>query len=790
MDRGSLIAQYLRYKEGTDKLVEWLATEAQKCGGSNISKLLPTLRDAKEAVRKAKKGRGADRSATTVLVRVADLITLAKIVASSKLPIPHSIISMTKDVIAGRQACADVYAKSLAEKDVGNAKKLESDNQGHQHFIAVLQQVLDLLSAAYDARPLQDAPTAFRRRKVAKEPDKEPENKAQALANMFAQLNIQKPSNKALGAAPAGGKAGTEAPKVRFELEAPEDQVKFAVLVFLKDMCEVRGFVEATWKERVAGTISFAAAGFLTSTASAIIRRAEKQLLAQFPQLHAYLSAFAILLDIDQENYADPTQAMSRLTELYAQAQQSGTADLMCLDSAVEILELAALSTRDLSKPWQIYLDMSKVKRVDRTPERLFKHIKRLLPLLAAALRVDGATSTLGMHDAFTATIANWLLEPGSGAFPISLVLCFDMIRRAHEILGPDSIASGHRIALDALQVDRAVVENFSARTNTGAEGYRIDANLLETWMIGCATVSRRYVHDPPRLLAQKLVDGEAQKYQDYCLYKSMILTPWLNMWFSRTMVHAFGMRMCNIDRLVLSTAYLYKVAKETCVLQAEWADMDYVIGANSKQSQFVRQSSTGPQAYAKYFGMALGMKASAFSGDWWPKLPHCNAIDKNARGLQDQASLLTQIVDKDFVRGNDIDDNLVSMALRCLQWKDIGDDSPARLLHDLKQAYLDCEVDFNFPYLTFAEHCRHVLTQLHQIGAPLLAGQKSQLPGSPTGLAYSVLRSIADSANQGKLEHDPLLLVLRDAIISLVGGGIGGELIKEARAQSSECVR
>ncbi|KAH9826154.1 hypothetical protein Tdes44962_MAKER03671 [Teratosphaeria destructans] len=165
MDRGSLTAQYLCYKEGTDKLVGWLATEAQKCGGSNFAKLLPQLRDAKEAVRKAEKGRGADRSATTVLI----------------------------ETIIDRTSYDD---EELAE------------------IVTVCA-----IFGGYRSG----------------------EGKAQAFLNMFSQLNIQKPSKEALGAEPSDSKAGTEAR--RDQIEATKERIKIAVLVFLKDMCEARGFV-------------------------------------------------------------------------------------------------------------------------------------------------------------------------------------------------------------------------------------------------------------------------------------------------------------------------------------------------------------------------------------------------------------------------------------------------------------------------------------------------------------------------------------------------------------------
>ena len=79
----------------------WLAENARQC--KDVTDMLPGLRDAKNAVKQAKKGRGSSSSSgTKVTVTTGKLIGLAKVVAHSTRPIPEEVIAVIKEVIQGR----------------------------------------------------------------------------------------------------------------------------------------------------------------------------------------------------------------------------------------------------------------------------------------------------------------------------------------------------------------------------------------------------------------------------------------------------------------------------------------------------------------------------------------------------------------------------------------------------------------------------------------------------------------------------------------------------------------
>ena len=124
MAPSALLGRYKLYKAGTNKLVQWLAHSASRC--CDISTIIKAS-DSRPAT--------APKDSLAIQVRTQELIKLAEAIAGSDPPveIPIAILDIAKDVIAGREECAEWYAS----QSIQGGSTLEKENESHRYFIMV-----------------------------------------------------------------------------------------------------------------------------------------------------------------------------------------------------------------------------------------------------------------------------------------------------------------------------------------------------------------------------------------------------------------------------------------------------------------------------------------------------------------------------------------------------------------------------------------------------------------------------------------------------------------------------
>jgi hypothetical protein len=148
----ALQGRYKVYKQGTNKLIEFLITAAGRC--CDLKTIVHSIKN-KITIKKSNK------SQPKFALKTSELVKLAQAVADSDPPIdvPESVIQILRDVIAGREECNSWYAAQPVKDD------LEEQNETHRYFIKasfiilvnpnliadplqVLQRVHELLSKA------------------------------------------------------------------------------------------------------------------------------------------------------------------------------------------------------------------------------------------------------------------------------------------------------------------------------------------------------------------------------------------------------------------------------------------------------------------------------------------------------------------------------------------------------------------------------------------------------------------------------------------------------------------
>lgn len=801
MESESVPDSYRRYKKGTAKLVDWLASTARSC--RDISGVLPSIKGAKDALKRAKKLRGtAGNTAgddTTVIVSAANLITLAQIVAKSNVLIPRSILLVAQEVISGRQSCAEWYA-SFARVDgqqrfgteAGSEEtRLDASNRSHQHFISVLQEVAALLRSAYEDRPadIARAPPRYGPR------EPKPDTLSAGLHGFFSGLEVEETSNTALGTEPTSQRQS--ASKITFELEEEEDQTPFAIWCFLNDMQDMRLAVVELWQEFIAGDFSYSAACFLTSIAHGIMRHTEKEFQTRFPELRTHLDLISKLgLDPDATNLPVAAHGPEG-TQTVKDADQ-----LLCRKPTqlLRSIQMMYTSFKRNETPCE-----SKMALIDSTIHRIATILYNFVPVLAAM--ADTSRASL---DTFTRGIIDMMIHPTS--LPTWLVFACQMYFDISNLVGSAS-DFGHRMALPRIESDLETIKTVQARF--GFEGKENDETPLRVAISVGTALMTEYVQDVIRAYCVRpgivpLDDGQ----QDFCLQRALFMYPGRALWLSSMTMHKLGLEMGNIENVILVTAHLYKACVKAGLLTKPWDDMDFVIKINSRKSPFVWETKDGVDLVAlakmaKHFGMAVGVKRVAFNDGNRPKLPDRLHVTTNARSLEEHSVFLKTMGEKmtaDSAKAGYWDDEIVLSALRCLasqsskngrtlsdsqSWYEMAAEkiTPAQLLNSFKKDYISFEPEFNFDYVEFCKRCSEALNTAQMLCTPYLLANppafECDWQRSFSHFAYAVLWEAADAV-KSRAPAPPTQLRILSAMLATVASKHGDSHVKKAREQSS----
>lgn len=214
-------------------MLDWLVKTASTC--CDISSIMTSLRSA-----------STRRHAATGAViepRTAELVRLALVIARAKpsTPTPWPILETARDVVSLRQdVAADYAAESLKHHNNPSAS-----DQGHQHFIHVLQHVHNILAPGAS---LFTPPTGFIGTETGKR--KKPAKEAAApkdITNTFANLDVEEPQSGKQGSPKSAlpvPTPKTDYSKATFKLDKKEEDSTLTVICHLQDLHDVRLFVK------------------------------------------------------------------------------------------------------------------------------------------------------------------------------------------------------------------------------------------------------------------------------------------------------------------------------------------------------------------------------------------------------------------------------------------------------------------------------------------------------------------------------------------------------------------
>jgi len=573
-----LAGRYALYKEGTAKLVRWLKTNASLSSAAYANAYLK------------------------VIVSTGDLLPFAGAIAGvgASVRIPGSLLDLILDVITGRQVCADWYASPASEPAVDTAAE-ETSNRAHRHFITVLQEIYDTLSAARmkqkEARPVRPSAASFTTRS-------ETEAKT-SLTSLFESLGLEEPSanplSDALQASPEEVMVETSVPDEGASLELDEQAEKeFALWCVLKDLKEIRDYIRSIWADYAEGKLSFMVASTITNAAFGMMRRTDEELTDTYPDLGDFENVLATLgLEMyveDHRPFIKPKNSNVRIDN------NVDLSDLLCpfaahMLSLVRAVWLAAKREEDklqhtaasdgelssqgaeaaTNGPKEVGLEEMTEKWCPYNP-----FLSKLLSKLAGLSRyiewkMDQTTGSLeeflhGFWQTYqTNEVSMWFVvacqtytdisDVVSGSLDMGLVRLSRVVQEAratetayrsfikkHQLVIPDA---DHAFALlaQATMFDKDLITAWSQYDQAGGDGLPSNEHQADT----------------------SQGDG-----QFWChLLDQLFVCPSVRISMHKVVMHIVGVSLADHCLSIVMMAHLYSAAKHYGILESTWVDME-----------------------------------------------------------------------------------------------------------------------------------------------------------------------------------------------------------------------
>ena len=780
-----LANRYKRYRAGTAKLVNWLANTARKC--IDITDIIPAMMPSKTASKQAKSKRknAAASEQSKILLSTADLLKLTEIVAYSTVAVPENILTVARDVIAGREASASFYAAIASAEDTEGIDR----NKTHQHFIEVLHQIVELLQNAKGGGR-QDM-------RATRSPDHQ---SYRDLSNLFSCLEVEEPSpametNEALeiqtqspmreginsikqklasrsSNAASRKKKGPPA-QLKFELQQPDDEV-FATWCFLTDLRDLREQVRAVWADFKTGKVTFGAASMITDVSFHILKHAERELVSSFPYLCHYnnvLDMMQVTLGaIDKTLFLFPKRRTPLPDLVREPAKRAELAELLCPVACTILRVFRDAALEGKHDPVQLVQSLPNHLRPDRAHPfgrvLVLETLPEIMRLASELVDVDV------IIDPFTMGLVGLIKHPEMT--PPWLVGACQIYLDALDVIEGDTGAGLQYLRMRA-QRDRRAADNYydvvgGRPTDTGRRhAYDRAIEVIER-ISKChldGTLPNFNVGE------QGLTVSALPRVDADNLHKCLPLLSGIQMNSLAICARDTGLNLGNLECTVLTAAYLYKAALKVGVLKTEWPDMEFVLTAQSRMRPLLWRLDVGPEFLARRFGIALGLRASSFVNGRRPKLPKYEVIMQQFQGLGQDLSLTNLLFEcgRDKANQRPIEEDFIRVAVESLarlektspqdtkaaelhkQWKSTGKLTPSQLLYGFTEVFVADEPELNFDHVQFFYLCQCLLTDIWDACSEL-----PPLPSSddwgirPYELAYAALWGVADYQQYGSI--------------------------------------
>lgn len=586
---------------GTYKVIKWLLESGERCTPP-LSK--PTV------------------AFTASKTKVDDLLPMATRIAAStepKIDITLELLDVLKDVINGRQLCADWYAALAKQPQQGGSE----NDKTHQYFLDVLKKIYEILQKEHKSRRPK------RKKKMPQLPTDTGD-----LTNLFQHLGLEETAEETPEAVTPlfDGTRKVKQPTVNAKLEDSkheQEETMFAVWALLHDFHGIRKSTRKTMKRFVDGKISFMAVAQATIDAMHVSASIADQFRQECPKLQGFNDIIRLLGVERFYGTANAAQYCENLEPSWEEANKE--AELLCVDGwtvaataksklslklVTEIPERTAHLTHDL-----VPRPETPLHPLSRYFASAFSELERLQESNQYDRSPDSLAKLWCCTDVYTFTLYNFFLKVMEGCVDFGVVIATSLYCDLHDaVKGNMEVGFNICSSLITQQTTEMFdhmktlfedeVQSSSQVPSDVKEWLRKEQNLVaphtskegvEGWLYQISEENRSFV---PRTLLEIFPLLAASLARQCC-------EAWENL----------GVNLCNLRQHVLATAHLHK-ALAAGHQAKQWPDLDFLVKAQDKSSRpFLRQNEVDVDMVFKEYALALGFTLNQVRGTQKPKL-------------------------------------------------------------------------------------------------------------------------------------------------------------------------
>ncbi|KAK5674274.1 hypothetical protein LTS10_013012 [Elasticomyces elasticus] len=304
-------SSYQRYKEDTSVFTTWLSNAAKSCGYVVKTDETPAAQAAPPPApangpSKASRLKGKERK---LAKQAATATPGTKSVPSPNQPQKKYKISDVQHVlqraITARQRCTAWFKQTGLQN--------EYSNEGHEHFVNILERALKLLRGSESSPPAAGVSSGHE------------DPLAGMLNNRFSALDLGDEADIDLEVedvmqppSTAPVKSTRSEPTAVYELESEIWDVAFAIYCFFEDVHQLQALLVGVWEQQRSGEVDLLSATEVTTTALDLLWHSEAQLHSEY-QSHFHYSRLydnltAVIFSADAiRSGKDPEQAEEAL---------------------------------------------------------------------------------------------------------------------------------------------------------------------------------------------------------------------------------------------------------------------------------------------------------------------------------------------------------------------------------------------------------------------------------------------------------------------------------------------
>ncbi|KAI8904491.1 hypothetical protein DFJ77DRAFT_480405 [Powellomyces hirtus] len=656
---------------------------------------------------------------------------MAKHIATAGAAVPGTVLAFARRAIQVRKSCAEWFRR-LPGGGMGKQRK----DDGHWHFIAILEDVVALLNPWEKGQPT----TA---------PDQKSESKAETenvtldLQNQFALLKVDEfddlpdvgeKESETLMYAPEG--SGLDA-TYEVAMENDESEVIFMLYCLFKDLNNIRLFLQETWSEYREGKIDLITASVTTNTAIDLVRDMQDDLCSLHPDIGDYETATGVLFvyacfargeDPSARQHRDDVVNM-RMIDVAQFLYIPAHAILTSLSNAISPSDYPWYNGQfGHYNPRDNREKMSIRERI--TEDRLLLMV--CMPDLVMMGRMERDDI---LKDEFTKEFG---IFAATKRISLPLVFATQVFVDIHNILR-ERAASGlavlrlagsqmiESLKKRAEENPKVPLENWPAHNEQATVGFH---QWIQGWII------EDLLHLPRKTLANNLKLKES-----LVPFALMRRHPWLcgMMQFKLQLYgQEIGMAMADAWGTITYTGHLYEACNYSNVLQGKlWGDMEYVMQIHGKERMFKGRVPTTPLESLKSISYMMGTSPQQFAMTERAvkKRQNRNRLQGTSQGPSglSASSPVSLIFRKRVCDGEDTPftieavDHLLQKSIKTdfpaklrRNWTSTHVMTPLQLLATLR-AGLYAERDMiRFDYIRMHTRCLSILRDLHKAVDPI----------------------------------------------------------------------